>query len=204
MDKSTPFTFGADAIATDGACGELKRVVVNPVRRTLTHLLIEPKHRQGLGRLVPVDLVASVDKDRIKLRITMAEFEQLDFAEETGFLPGAEGDEGYKPGDVVPFPEFGGNTSVPITSVSVPVGDVTIRGGDQVHATDGDIGQIDGLAVSSGDNQVTHVMLKEGHLWGRKQVAIPMDAIASVNNGVRLKIDKRTVQDLPPADMERI
>jgi hypothetical protein len=47
---------------------------------------------------------------------------------------------------------------------------------------------------------VTHVLLKEGHLWGRRQVAIPVSAVASVDDGIRLKITKQEVEDLPPVD----
>jgi hypothetical protein len=32
----TPFTIGASASCTDGACGQLIRVVVNPVGRVIT------------------------------------------------------------------------------------------------------------------------------------------------------------------------
>ena len=48
---------------------------------------------------------------------------------------------------------------------------------------------------------MTHVILREGHLWGRKQVAIPGDAIASVTDGIRLNITKKQVEDLPPASV---
>jgi hypothetical protein len=45
---------------------------------------------------------------------------------------------------------------------------------------------------------VTHILLEEGHLWGRKQVAIPVSAVASIEDGIRLNITKRQVEDLPP------
>jgi hypothetical protein len=50
------------------------------------------------------------------------------------------------------------------------------------------------------DQKVTHVLLKEGHLWGRRQVAIPISAVASVDAGIRLNITKEQVEDLPPLD----
>src|SRR6266566_7406165 len=52
-----PFRIGADARCTDGACGEVSRIIVNPVTREVTHLAVDPKHRRGPGRLVPADLV---------------------------------------------------------------------------------------------------------------------------------------------------
>ena len=46
--------------------------------------------------------------------------------------------------------------------------------------------------------KVTHILLEEGHLWGRKQVAIPVSAVASIEDGIRLNVTKRQVEDLPP------
>jgi len=46
---------------------------------------------------------------------------------------------------------------------------------------------------------VTHVLLREGHLWGRKEVAIPIDAVASLDDGVQLSFTKKQVEDLPAA-----
>ena len=51
---------------------------------------------------------------------------------------------------------------------------------------------------------MTHVLLEEGHLWGRKEVAIPIGSITRVGDIVRLTIDKQQVQDLPPADIDHL
>ena len=45
---------------------------------------------------------------------------------------------------------------------------------------------------------MTHVLLQEGHLWGRKEVSIPISAVTSVNDGIRLNLTKKQVEDLPP------
>jgi hypothetical protein len=52
--------------------------------------------------------------------------------------------------------------------------------------------------VNPADEKVTHILLQEGHLWGRKQVAIPVSAVASFEDRIRLNITKRQVEDLPP------
>src|ERR1700678_1370677 len=57
MVQGTQFTIGAAANCTDGPCGEVIRVVIDPVAETVTHLVVEPEHRSGLGRLVPLELV---------------------------------------------------------------------------------------------------------------------------------------------------
>jgi hypothetical protein len=49
---------------------------------------------------------------------------------------------------------------------------------------------------------VTHVLLQEGHLWGSKDVAIPIRAVTGVDDGIGLNITKQQVQDLPPVDID--
>jgi sporulation protein YlmC with PRC-barrel domain len=213
MANTTPFTIGADAHCTDGVCGEVIRVVVDPVARALTDLVVEPKGRQGLGRLVPLDLVEVAD-GQVRLRCTLAEFEKLAPAEETQFVPGTRGYEAYGPEQVLsqPYATLGGGASVPggtvggvsetVTFDTVPLGEVEVRRGEQVHATDGTIGEVEGLVIDPANRHVTHVLLKEGHLWGRKEVAIPISAVTSVEDGIRLNITKHEVQDLPPVDID--
>jgi hypothetical protein len=46
------------------------------------------------------------------------------------------------------------------------------------------------------------VLLQEGHLWGRKQVAIPISAVASISNGIQLTITRQQVHDPPPVNID--
>ncbi len=206
MVETTQFTIGADASCSDGVCGEVSRVVVDPVAQTVTHLVVEPKHRRGLGRLVPLDLVDAATGE-VRLRCTLAEFEKLDAAEETMFLPGTGGFVGYGPGQIVAWPYYGlavGNVSPPVIYDKVPLGEVAVRRGERVHASDGDIGRVQGLVIDAHDRHVTHVLLQEGHLWGRKEVAIPIGAVTGVDdNGIGLKLTKEEVADLPPVEIDR-
>ncbi len=78
MAAETPFTIGAHVSCTDGPIGEVTRVVVDPVAETLTHLVVEPKGREGLARLVPLDRVEAADGE-IRIRCTLTEFEQFDY-----------------------------------------------------------------------------------------------------------------------------
>jgi sporulation protein YlmC with PRC-barrel domain len=214
-EETTRFTIGADASCSDGVCGEVSRVVVDPLARALTHIVVEPKQRRGLGKLVPLELVDATTGE-VQLGCTLAEFEKLKAAEETQFLPGTGGYPGYDAGHVVSWPYYGmggvmrggmglgmGNISHPVTFDVVPVGEVAVRRGESVHASDGDIGRVQGLIID-GDHRVTHVLLQEGHLWGRNDVAIPISAVTGVgDDGIALSISKQEVQDLPPVEVDR-
>jgi hypothetical protein len=93
-------------------------------------------------------------------------------------------------------------TSETITYDTAPPGEVEVKRGEPVHATDGPIGHVHGLAIDPASHRVSHVLLAEGHLWGRKEVAIPISAVVDVADGIKLQITKQEVADLPPVDIE--
>jgi sporulation protein YlmC with PRC-barrel domain len=190
------FTLGARASCPDGFCGVVSRTILDPAARTVTHLVIGPRHGAG-GRLVPLDLVEAAAGE-IRLRCTLDEFGRLDPAEETELVDGGYGDAGAMGmGGSVPGMGLGYSTPL-VVEHAVPLGDIEVERHESVHAMDGHIGQVEGFAVDPADQKVTHVLLKEGHLWGRRQVAIPVSAVASVDAGIRLNITKQQVEDLPP------
>jgi hypothetical protein len=64
------------------------------------------------------------------------------------------------------------------------------------------VGRQPELNLYRGSRHVTHVLLQEGHRWGRKEVAIPISAMASTSGGIRLALAKQQVQDPPPVDID--
>jgi hypothetical protein len=196
MAQETEFAIGTRASCSDGDCGELRRIIIHPDARTVTHLVIEPRHGSHPGRLVPVDLVDAAGGE-IRLRCTIAEFENLDPADEEDLVEGAGLGIGGMPGG--PPAGIPGPVQIVVEDV-VPVGEAEVCPGDPVHAVDGEIGSVQGFLVSRDDNQVTHVLLKEGHLWGRKKVAIPITAVTGSEDGIiNVNLTKKQVEGLPPA-----
>jgi sporulation protein YlmC with PRC-barrel domain len=213
MAKTMPFRIGADASCTDGACGQVSRIIVNPVAREVTHLVVDPKHRNGPGRLVPIDLVDATT-GQIRLRCTLAEFQTLRPAEETESVPdldptGHAHARAQKPLhlglDVVWAGRDPDKPEAPqeVTVDSVPFGEVEVHRELTVLATDGEIGQVQGLVVESSGQHVTHVLLHKGHMWGHKEVAIPISAVTKVGTLLmQLSLTKHQVKDLPPVDID--
>jgi sporulation protein YlmC with PRC-barrel domain len=194
MAEETEFAIGAEASCVDGSCGEVSRIIVDPATETVTHLVIEPKHRRELARLVPVDLVDAAAGD-IRLRCTLAEFDKLDAAEELAPVENVLG--GLGVGGMMP-PMGIPATVTTVVYETVPVGETDVGPGERVHAIDGEIGRVLGFLVDPDDHRMTHVLLQEGHLWGRKKVAIPVSAVTGVENGIRLNLTKEQVEGLPP------
>jgi hypothetical protein len=173
--------------------------------------------------------VTSSTAEEIRLNITIPQFEVLEEADETQLLPGVSGEWGYEGDEMRSLPYYGlgmssmgavgglggvgigsmgkgmgaGRPHRPrVTEDRVPVGEVEIRRGDHVHATDGNIGRVRGLIIDPADHHVTHVLLDEGHLWGTKHVAIPIGAVTRIDDGVRVQLTKDEVRDLPPVDFD--
>jgi sporulation protein YlmC with PRC-barrel domain len=192
----TEFAMGAEASCSDGPVGKVVRVIVDQGSETVTHLVVEPRFRLSAARLVPVDLVDATD-DGIRLRCTVEEFGALEAAEKTELVDGLAGGLGLA-GLGGPL---GASTPVPVMVQDVvPRGEEGIERGEPVHALDGEIGRVEGVRVDPGDHRVTHVLLAEGHLWGRKDVAIPASAVTKVENGIWLNLTKEQVEDLPAGD----
>jgi PRC-barrel domain len=221
MPQGQLFRLGADVRCTDGDCGKVRSLVVKRGDDEVTHLVVEPAHRRALGTLVPLGLVVDTAKGEVRLRCTKAEFGRLDPAEAEYFVPD---NEHYRtsremvfswpyyapPGALSPgAPGRPGDPDIvaqPVIMDTVPdqlPGEDEVSRGEQVHATDGDIGHVRGIVVDAGSGQVTSVLLREGHLLSHRTVLIPRSAVAEVGeDGFHLNITKGQVQNLPSADVE--
>jgi hypothetical protein len=216
MAGASQFTIGAGASCGDGAAGRVSRVIAGPPAGEVTRLAAEPGHRRDPGRLVPPGLAGGAAGE-IRLRCTRAASGKLEPAQERQFMPAASGHEGYGcgPGQVGYWPCYGlgggmgvaglglggGTPSQAVTRDTVAPGETGVRRGGTVRAADGDIGRVQGLVIDPGSRQLTRVLLQEGHLRGRREVAIPVSAVASTSDGIQLTIARQEVQDLPPVDI---
>ena len=225
MPESYVFRLGADVRCADGDCGLIKSLVISPADDAVTHLVVEPAHRQGLGKLVPLRLVdttySPAPGGEVRLLCPVAEYGQLQAAEATYFFAGDEDYPTYRKEPMVAWPYYAppGATGLPdvpgddpreisqvVTVDTVPdqlPGTDEVSRGQHVHAIDGDIGHVQGITVDPGTGHVTSVLLRERHLLSHRTVLIPRSAVAEVSaDGFHLSITKRQAQDLPPADID--
>jgi hypothetical protein len=206
MTNAAEYRIGSTVECEDRVCGELRRVIVDPVSRTLTHLVVKPRHEEGLTRLVPVALVDQ-DADGIRLRCTGAEYDAFEDGDDRHFVPGPVGEWDYRRDQLLAWPYYllrrDVSTAPPTPYDGVPLGTVEIRRGESVHAVDGDLGRVQGLIVDGADHDVTHVLLHVGRLWAKRRTAIPIGAVERVDeHGIRLRLSVAEVRALPPVDIE--
>ena len=86
----------------------------------------------------------------------------------------------------------------------VPKGEVEIRRKSLVSSSDGHVlGHVDGFVVDDSQH-ISHVVLEHGHLWGKHEVAIPIGAVAEVeDDAVTLSLSKAEVGDLERVSLDR-
>jgi sporulation protein YlmC with PRC-barrel domain len=213
---------GSPVRCSDDAFGELADVVIDPETRRVTHLVVQPHHREEQTRLVPIERADAGESSdaTISLRCTIAEMSAFELVHESAYLrlgevPVEDPDwqVGVEEPLVLPSPTgmdafpAGGVDIDPHMMVSydrIPMGEVEIRRASGVTSADGhDLGHVDGFVLDS-DQQIAHLVLEHGHLWGRREVVIPTSAVARVENDeVTLTLSKDEVGALPSARVHR-
>ena len=79
----------------------------------------------------------------------------------------------------------------------VPQSEVAIHREARVEATDGDVGQVDEFLIDPQTKRISHLVLRKGHFWGKRDVTVPVDQIDRIETEVvYLKLDKAAVGQL--------
>jgi len=212
---------GSPVRCTDDAFGELADVVIDPTKRRVAHLVVQPHNRHGLARLVPVELAEAGDEahPEVSLRCTVEEVRRLAPVQEFAYLRLGEfplNDPDWDVGvqDVLALPYYDAlgfgptpteyEPHIALTYDRIPKGEVEIRRASAVTSADGHpLGHVDGLIVD-GEEQITHLVLEHGHLWGRREVTIPIGAVTRVEtDAVTLSLSKDEVEALEPVPVHR-
>jgi sporulation protein YlmC with PRC-barrel domain len=202
----------------DGPFGRLADVVIDPISRRVTHVVVEPRHDHARARLVPIGWLSD-EPDGLALDRTTAEIEELEPVQESEYLRlgqqpalDPEHDIGVQTFLALPlYQEMDGIGTLsdpdPHTTViydRVPRGEVEIRRTSAVLSSDGHfLGKVDGFLVGS-EGPFADVVLERGHLWGRREVVVPYRAVERVEtDAVHLSLTKDEVGALPARRIHR-
>jgi sporulation protein YlmC with PRC-barrel domain len=195
----------AEVQCSDGPGGRSTYVVLNPITRRVTHVVVKEDSFPRLERLVPVDLVAETSPDQIHLTCSQQELHELEAFIETEFLPGEFPYASYALGEFRVWPYIlPDDELVPTEHERVPPGELAVHRGSRVRATDGDVGQVDEFLVDRETGHISHLVLREGYLWGKKDVVVPVSEIGQVDEDrVYLTLSKEEIASLPTIPLRR-
>jgi sporulation protein YlmC with PRC-barrel domain len=206
---------------TDGGYGKLADIVIDPLEKRVTHFVVQPEQSVGEARLVPIELAKGRDDEQheIELECTLDEAQEFESVRESDYLrlgqsPAQDPDWDVGIEDVLAMPYYDGLDAGPMYTDElagvtvyydrVPKGEVEVRRASAVISADGHLlGEVDGFVVDA-DTHITHFVLERGHLWGRKEITIPIGAVARVESDeVHVALSKDDVGALPAVRVGR-
>ncbi|HSR31232.1 MAG TPA: PRC-barrel domain-containing protein [Anaerolineae bacterium] len=190
---------------TDGRCGRSTHIILNPATEQITHIVVREKQQSRIERLVPVVLLRQTAAEVILLDCTLEEFSTLAPFHQTEFVYGDLPHHATDPSLTLLWPYVVPAKRIVDKSIrSIPPGELVIRRGARVRATDGRVGRVDEFLVDPETGNITHLCLRKDHIWGDKVVYIPVSEIGEIEEKVvRLKADKESIASLPTFPVKR-
>jgi sporulation protein YlmC with PRC-barrel domain len=192
----------AKVICTDGEVGTSTAVVVDPLKKGVTHVVV--RMTGGDERMVPLRHVVGSDRDTITLDCKKIDLTQMAKFKTYQYVQGVTGDPSLPKGEwEVPYVTL--DYSGDLREVeAIPEGELAVHRGDLVKATDGQVGVVGELVVDAASGHITHLVLEQGHFFGKQEITVPIDQIDRlVDDIVYLSIDKAAVKNLPTVKVKR-
>lgn len=198
--------------AHDEYLGKTDRIVVDPVTRKLSHIVIHKGVFFPEDKVIPVTDIATATAERINLATGIypadyPPFEERHYLLLSGVREVTRPSQPAPSASVVPsFAWYGQHGVLPppyesymstVAAHNIPENAVTIEPGSLVIAHDEVIGEV-AEVLATDDGTATHIVLKDGGLSSIDR-AIPITFVDRINEGsVRLAVDGTVVASLPP------
>jgi len=219
------FQDGAFVYTTDGKhVGSIKRVVIDPRSKEVTHLVVEKGLFFTEDKVVPISLIGPATADRVTLREDAGDLEKLPDFEESYFVstevPAGQPEEvpeqtavgigsiyWYPPVDSSLTPGiYGGSTHpgyVKETVQNIPEGSVALKEGSRVISSDGEhVGDVERVFTDASLDKVTHILISQGLILKEKKL-VPVTWISSIGEEeVGLLVSSHFVENLPEYEVQ--
>lgn len=175
------YRIGAATVTADGAQGTVSSLVVDPATRRVTHLAVEPEHRHHQSKLVPIAMATAEPGGDVRIGYDRDGFDRLDQLEQLDIIDvGPSEPYGlYGPYSYDGFGGVGGGR-LALWTDRQPDGEAALRHDTPVCVGGDTVGHVDGL-LTGADGRIVAVLVTSGHVWSRRTVAIPVDAVTAVS-----------------------
>jgi len=190
----------AKVYCQDKLCGYAQGVLLNPTTDVVTHIVVKESHNSHAERLVPMEMVDASLTDTIHLKLDTTMLQNLPPLYDVEYIQ-----------TTVPhFIELSDMTFMKPVQVPkkifikekiyhIPGNELPVNRGTCVYSADGYmVGTVDEFLVDQNGGHVTHLILREGHIFGEKDVFIPLTEIETINESdIHLALDKKSIERLP-------
>jgi uncharacterized membrane protein len=203
----------AKAMCRDGECGQVTDVIVDPVARKVTHVVVRESRLGSREFLVPMEKVTDSSADVVHLMCSTAELGDFQEFTTTRFVSASSPEAqpvvaarqmemwnttyGYEP-IYMPYVSAT-DEDVPIVEARVPEGELAFERGAHVESNDDQyVGDVESFVIRPDDATITHFVLGLGAVTQRRQVTLPLSTVRSAANSVvRLNLSRVQVEQLP-------
>ncbi len=208
------FNQGANVVTLDGKeAGHIKRVVIDPESKEITHLVIQQGLLQKKDKVVPIAAITIGPEGQLTAHIKSDELALLPDFEEERYSLADEGRGGDVPLASVPPPYLTGGAGVANygpryiaeTHLNIPDNTVALKEGAKVIASDNkEVGHVARILTGTPTDHVTHFLIEKG-LLVKEHRLIPVKWVQRLaDDEVDLAVDVSTVERLPVIDESRI
>lgn len=189
-DADMKLRLGQRVEATDGPFGELGDIIVDPIAKTVTHIVAEPHHKHQQARLIPMWLVAEADGLlTVGLDIDhLRQLEQVAYSDYMKFGDAIEVGDSWDIGteDVFssPYHDFEFDMGwydnrIGVTYDRVPKGECEIRRTSLVIAADDtEVGTVHGFLADH--DHLKAVIVRTGVPGFRHDILVPLGSVKAV------------------------
>jgi hypothetical protein len=200
--SSSTIPVRARVYCTDGYGGILTQLVIDPIARRVTHVVVQDRSVPAVEHLVPVERIASAARDRVTLDCMQADLSAFEPFAETHYIRSGAKDF-YEVYAFYPYAEFEAE-NIPVVDEHIPRGELTIRRGARVEANDGPAGMVAEFVVDRASGAISHIVVERVHLFGKQERAVPVTAIGHLSSAaVSLKISRDDVDALRTIPLRR-
>jgi sporulation protein YlmC with PRC-barrel domain len=190
----------AKVYCQDELYGHTQAVILNPANDVITHVVVKENKSPHIERLVPIYMIDAslANTIHLKLNETMTQSLPLFFDEEyiQTTVPHYMHISDMLSIEPVVIPE---KKFIKERIYHIPSNELAVYRGAHVCSANGDaIGIIDEFLIDQNEGHVTHLILREGHIFGKKDVFIPVSEIESFDESrLQLKLNKENIEALP-------
>ena len=190
-------SINARVSCVDGECGKTTYVILKPASEEITHLVVNNQSFPEIEYLVSIDHVTESTSDQVQLNCSREDLSKMPIFDKLEYVPAIMSGFSGSPYSMWPYSAPVG-VYVSVEKTQIPEDEQSIRRGARVNAVDGPVGRVDEFLVDPANDHITHLVMREGHLWGQKDVTIPVGEIDHYKeNTVYLKLNKQEIEKLP-------
>jgi sporulation protein YlmC with PRC-barrel domain len=195
-------------------------VIIDPLRRRVTHVVVREPTAGARTFVVPVGKITAATRETVRVDCTFDDLRRLPEFRITSYVPATtpEAEEAVEAQDIDGDLAVSGGTAlyfapyvttddgqVAVTEERVPAGEIAFSRGARILASDGhEVGTVEEFVLNPQDDTISHVIARAGHLLQAREIAVPLGAVATAtDDAVMLRLTRQEVEGLPHVPVRR-